>query len=222
MKAEIVIEIEESIGYVFKDKKLLETCFTHSSYTNEHSGENNERLEFFGDALLGFFVADYLYKTTFDSEKEMTEKRKALVAKPPLENAVKRIGIEKFILGGGNGENIGEKAISSLFEALVAGIYIDGGIAAAEKFVLEKLLPYTDYTVNENYKGRLQEYLQRQKIPNAKYTLTNECGKAHSPEFSVIVSAGEIIGKGNGKSKKNAEQAAAKDALIKLGVLKQS
>ncbi len=220
MKAETVIKIEKSIGYVFKDKKLLETCFTHSSYTNEHGCENNERLEFLGDALLGFFVADYLYKTTFDNEKEMTEKRKALVAKLPLENAVKIMGIEKFILGGGNGENIGEKAISSLFEALVAGIYIDGGLSVAEKFVLEKLLPYIDYTVNENYKGRLQEYLQSQKIPNAQYSLINECGKAHSPEFSVTVSAGGVLGKGNGKSKKTAEQAAAKDALIKLGVLK--
>lgn len=220
MKAETISEIEQKTGYVFKDKNLLKTCFTHSSYVNEHGGDNNERLEFLGDALLGFFVADHLYTTTLDNEKLMTEKRKALVAALPLEEAIKRMDIAKFILGGGNGENIGKKAISSLFEALVAGIYLDGGIEPSKKFVLEKLLPYTDYTVDVNYKGRLQEYLQSKKIPSAKYTLISKSGQEHAPEFLVRVIAGEIVGDGSGKSKKDAEQAAAKDALLKLGILK--
>ena len=114
MKPENVSRIEQKIGYVFKDKKLLKVCFSHSSYTNEHGGENNERLEFLGDALLGAFVADFLFQTTRDNEGKMTEKRKALVAAAPLKTAIERMGLQKFILAGGDGQNVGEKAISSL------------------------------------------------------------------------------------------------------------
>lgn len=135
MKPENVSRIEQKIGYVFKDKKLFKVCFSHSSYTNEHGGENNERLEFLGDALLGAFVAVFLFQTTRDNEGKMTEKRKALVAAAPLKTAIERMGLQKFILAGGDGQNVGEKAISSLFEAIVAGIYVDGGADAAKNFI---------------------------------------------------------------------------------------
>lgn len=94
MKPENVSRIEQKVGYVFKDKKLLKVCFSHSSYTNEHGGENNERLEFLGDALLGAFVADFLFQTTRDNEGKMTEKRKALVAAAPLKTAIERMGLQ--------------------------------------------------------------------------------------------------------------------------------
>lgn len=218
MKAEIYNQIEQKIGYTFKDKGLLKICFTHSSYTNEHGGQNNERLEFLGDSILSFLVSDFLYKKSQDSEEIMTNKRKATVEDLSLYNAVKILDIEKYIIAGGKGENIGKKAIPSLLEALVAGIYLDGGIEAAEKFVMQKLMPNVDYTKDTNYKGALQEYLQGKKKELPKYEKIGESGQSHSPEFTIKVEAEGVIGVGKGKSIRQAEQNAAKAVLEKLGV----
>ena len=215
MKPENVSRIEQKIGYVFKDKNLLKVCFSHSSYTNEHGGENNERLEFLGDALLGAFVADFLFHNTRDNEGKMTEKRKALVAAAPLKTAIERMGLQKFILAGGDGQNVGEKAISSLFEAIVAGIDVDGGADAAKNFMFDKLLSVTD-THDSNYKGRLQEFLQYRKLENARYELVSKSGEEHAPVFTVRVYAANVTGEGSGKRQRDAEHAAAKDALSKL------
>ena len=215
MKAENISRIEQKIGYVFNDKNLLKVCFSHSSYSNEHGGENNERLEFLGDALLGALVAQYLYRNSHDDEGKMTEKRKALVAAAPLKTAIERMGLQKYILAGGDGKNIGEKAISSLFEAIVAGIYLDGGVDAAQKFITDKLLSVTD-TQDNNYKGRLQEFLQYRKLENARYELVEKSGEEHAPVFTVRVYAASVIGEGSGKRQRDAEHAAAKDALSKI------
>lgn len=215
MKAENISRIEQKIGYVFNDKNLLKVCFSHSSYSNEHGGENNERLEFLGDALLGALVAQYLYRNSHDDEGKMTEKRKALVAAAPLKTAIERMGLQKYILAGGDGKNIGEKAISSLFEAIVAGIYLDGGVDAAQKFITDKLLSVTD-THDNNYKGRLQEFLQYRKLENARYELVEKSGEEHAPVFTVRVYAASVIGEGSGKRQRDAEHAAAKDALSKI------
>lgn len=215
MNPETIACIEQKIDYAFRDKNLLQICFSHSSYSNEHGGENNERLEFLGDALLGAFVADYLYRNTCDKEGKMTEKRKALVAAEPLKTAIERMELQKFILGGGDGKNIGEKAISSLFEAIVAGIYLDGGTEAAKKFITDKLLSVTNVQ-DSNYKGKLQEYLQYRKLENARYELVSKSGEEHAPVFTVHVFAASVTGEGVGKRQRDAEHAAAKDALSKL------
>ena len=215
MKPENIAEIERRIGYVFKDKNLLKVCFSHSSYTNEHGGENNERLEFLGVAVLGGLVADQLYRHTTDDEGKMTNKRKALVAATPLKTAVERMGLQEFILARGDGKNVGEKAVSSLFEAIVAGIYLDGGIVCSQRFVVEKLLRVTDAR-DCNYKGRLQEYLQCRKLENARYELIEKSGEEHAPQFTVRVYAANAVGEGTGKRQRDAEHEAARHALAEL------
>lgn len=152
--------IERKIGYVFRDKALLQTCFTHSSYSNRFGGENNERLEFLGDAALGFLAAELLFERG-GSEGEMTKARIRMVSAKPLEEAVRRLGVAEYLLTSGDA---GGKAVSSLYEALVAGIYLDGGIEQARAFVARSLpsdLP------EPNYKGDLQEFC-RARIGSAR------------------------------------------------------
>lgn len=200
-------KIEEKLGYTFRDKDLLSTCFTHSSYANAHGGASNERLEFLGDALLGFLVAEELYKAG-GSEGKMTKQRIATVSQKPLESAVRAMGIG-YVYFSGSECNLGKKSISSLFEAITAGIYLDGGMEAARMFVREKLLPYAG-----NYddgKSKLNEL-----FPHA--VVYEECarsGQDHAPCFTVRVSAGGASAEGIGASKEEAEQAAAR-ALLNL------
>ena len=129
-------EIEGKIGYTFRDKGLLKTCFTHTSYAHEHGCESNERLEFLGDALLGFLVAEALYARG-GAEGEMTSLRIRLVSAKPLAEAVRADGLDKYLLL--SGAAAGERVVSSLFEALVAGIWLDGGIDPARTFVFSRL-----------------------------------------------------------------------------------
>lgn len=161
----------------------MKVCFSHSSYTNEHGGENNERLEFLGDALLGAFVADFLFQTTRDNEGKMTEKRKALVAAAPLKTAIERMGLQKFILAGGDGQNVGEKAdIQSVRKRSWRGSMWTAAPDAAKNFINDKLLSVTD-THDSNYKGRLQEFLQYRKLENARYELIAKSGEEHAPSL---------------------------------------
>lgn len=139
-------ECEEKIGYSFKDKNLLRQCFTHASYAHEHKNQcSNERLEFFGDAILEYCVSEYLYdKYPNEDEGELTRLRQNLVSAQPLSNAIKKSGLDEFILYG-NGELNNKKndhfaACENLFEAIVAGLYIDGGIEAAKSFINDKLI----------------------------------------------------------------------------------
>lgn len=139
-------ECEQKIGYSFKDKNLLRQCFTHASYAHEHKNQySNERLEFFGDAILEYCVSEYLYvKYPSEDEGELTRLRQNLVSAQPLSDAIKRSGLDEFILYG-NGELNNKKndhfaACENLFEAIVAGLYIDGGIEAAKSFISDKLL----------------------------------------------------------------------------------
>lgn len=199
--------IEERLGYTFRDKALLARCFTHSSYANLHGGESNERLEFLGDALLGFLVAERLYGQG-GSEGEMTAARIRLVAAQPLARAIRADGLHEFLLHAGNA---GEKSVSSLFEALVAGIYLDGGIEAARAFVCEKL-PLAEER-EPNYKGDLQEYLQGKGLPRAVYTVVAEAGASHDPTFTVTACANGLCAEGSGHSRRAAEKQAAKNLL---------
>lgn len=209
-----VAAVEKKIGHVFGDKTLLETCFTHSSYANSYGGESNERLEFLGDAVLGFLVADELYRGRGGSEGDMTERRIRLVSAKPLETAVRALGLEKYLLSRGEP---GEKSVSSLFEAIVAGLYLDGGIEAARKFVRANLPLSRD--TEPNYKGDLQEFLQAAHLATAVYTVVAREGEAHAPRFTVRAEGAGKSALGCGTSVREAEKAAAK-ALLPL--LKQS
>ena len=175
-------ECEQKLGYSFKDKELLRACFTHSSYANEHPAKkHNERLEFFGDSILGFIVAEYLLKKFPDArEGELTSYKQMLVSRKPLSAAIEREGLEEFLLYGEgesrSGKGNHEAARENLFEAIVGGLYLDGGLLEAEKFVSRTLLSKTPLKEEEkgavvNHKGLFLEYAQKRKLGAIKYEL---------------------------------------------------
>ncbi len=233
----VMYECEERLGYTFKDKTLLRTCFTHSSYSHEHGGKNNELLEFFGDAILEFVVTEYLFaKFPAESEGVLTGYRQQIVSRKPLAEAIVRLGLNEYILFG-EGERRNppehhEAACENLFEALVAGIYTDGGLDEARNFIKRVLLsrfrpdkngvkteeipaPITAKT--ENYKGKLQEYVQKNKLGEIVYREKSKTGPAHEPVFTVSVTVGDKeLGVATGRKKSDAEQSAAKTAFDKL------
>ena len=223
-----IIGIESKIGYSFKDKMLLRKCFTHSSYANEHGGEDNELLEFFGDSIIQFVVTEYLFNNAYGDEGKLTEKRKNIVSKEPLIRAVKKLDIMQYaLLGKGLENRIGgeDKLISSLYEALCAGIYLDGGLREVKKFIKKTII--TNFEIEnkrlekqkviDDSKSALQEYVQRRKLGTISYQTLTWSGPAHLPEFRVAsLLNGARIAEGKGKSKKEAEKASAKKALALL------
>lgn len=211
-----IAAIGRKIGYVFKDKALLETCFTHASYANAHGTANNERLEFLGDAVLGFLAAEALFEGTEQDEGRMTELRQKMVSEKPLRAVVESAGLDRYLLCGGK-DVAGGKAVSSLFEALTAGIYLDGGMEEARRFVQRSLFPYVRQAAAErNDKGDLQEFLQARGEARAVYTVIAQEGAPHMPRFRVEASAMGKRAQGEGKSKAEAEKAAARSLLEKL------
>lgn len=204
--------VQEKIGYVFRDQALLKRCFTHSSYSNAFGGENNERLEFLGDAVLGYIVADELYRLG-GSEGEMTRLRIRLVSQKPLEKAVRAMGLEEYLLFSGE-NNVGGKGVSSLFEALLAGICLDGGMEEARRFVRAHL-PFAQ-DKEPNFKGELQEYLQKMHLALAAYEVVAQEGEDHAPRFTVRATAAGTAAFGTGKNVRDAEKAAAKELLARL------
>ena len=233
----VMYECEERLGYTFKDKTLLRTCFTHSSYSHEHGGKNNEILEFFGDAILEFVVTEYLFaKYPTESEGVLTSYRQQIVSRKPLAEAIVRLGLNEYILyGEGERKNPPEHheaACENLFEALVAGIYIDGGLDEAKNYIKRVLLsrfrpdkngvkteeiPVPITVKTENYKGKLQEYVQKNRLGEIVYGEKSKTGPAHDPVFTVSVTVGgRELGVATGRKKSDAEQAAAKIALDKL------
>lgn len=230
---------EEKIGYEFKDKMLLRKCFTHSSYSHENkvSAENNEVLEFFGDAILEFLVTEYLCKNELGDEGKLTELRKKFVSKEPLQKVITDNGLDSYmLLGHGEAMNFdrNEKVLSSLFEAIVAGIYYDGGMLPAKKFVYDKLI--TPLTVplktseiktvkktgkpkEKDAKTAFQELANKKKLGRVDYVLLSKKGPDHSPIFTVALSVnGKRIAKATGNSKKQAEKNAAKVAIEKINL----
>lgn len=218
--------LEDRLQYTFKKKGLLIKALTHSSYSNE-KGEGrlgcNERLEFLGDSLLGFFVAEYLYLYFKEKpEGEMTRLRAELVCETNLVKVAEKLGLgEHLLLGKGEEQGGGRKRASILanaVEAVIAAIYLDGGKKAAESFVRQHIL---DDVGKENktidYKTELQEIVQRNGGESPVYKLIGETGPDHDKIFYVEVWVkGEVGGKGRGKSKKEAEQAAAGAALERI------
>ncbi|MDR0935609.1 MAG: ribonuclease III [Oscillospiraceae bacterium] len=220
------------MDYNFNDTLLRSRALTHSSFANEHSHGKitcNERLEFLGDSILGFITAEHIYKSFPKMpEGEMTKLRAELVCEATLSEAAKRIGLDKEIkLGRGeaaNGGNSRPSILADAFEAMLAAIYLDGGYAAARKFVKKAILGSLDNiapAASDN-KSRLQEYTQRVYGIGPVYNLLNERGPDHDKYFTVEVtvtaetpggSAKVLWAKGTGRTKKEAEQIAAAAAL---------
>jgi len=220
--------LEENLKYSFKNKDLLLNALTHSSYANEarNGVTSNERLEFLGDSVLSIIVADYLYKE-FASfpEGELTKLRASLVCEKSLCVFSRELEIGKFLrLGKGEDKGGGRERDSILadaFEAVLAAIYLDGGMDHARRHVMRfilKELKHTDDEVFKDYKTALQEIIQRNPEESVSYILTGESGPDHDKVFQVEVHLNSnVIGKGSGKSKKQAEQMAAKQALELMG-----
>ena len=218
----------KSIMYTFKDKTLLQTALTHSSYANESKGsrQNNERLEFLGDSVLSIIVSDYVFRHKKVPEGELTKIRASLVCENALASFAQRIGLGRFLmLGKGEDQNGGRERPSILadaFEALIAAIYLDGGIEAAREFVVPFISEAVETAAGadlHDYKTQLQEVVQKNPEERVAYVLVDESGPDHDKRFTVEVHLNSnIIGHGEGKSKKNAEQQAAREALLLMGI----
>ncbi|MDE5897007.1 MAG: ribonuclease III, partial [Clostridia bacterium] len=156
---------EQAIGYAFRDRALLKTCFTHRSYTNYCGEPNNERLEFLGDAVLGMCVTEKLFLDCAADEGKLTELRKQYVSKNALSRAEAKAGLMRFLRYSGGESNVNGKTASNLFEAVVAGIYLDGGIDEVKKF----LTRFLTVTETENYKTLLQELVQERTKSTPAY-----------------------------------------------------
>lgn len=207
-----ILEIEEKIGYTFKDKSLLQQAFVHSSYGKGKNIPDNERMEYLGDSVLQLIVTEWQYFRDDSNEGKMTKSRQKLVCEETLLAEVKELGLEKHLLYyGKQNVNVGSKAISSIFETLVAAIYLDGGYEHAKKFVLERMSDRDD----TNYKGELQEFLQKNGENYPVYELEKQ-GKDNDPIYFAKVSALGRTAVGEGKTKKAAEQLAAKKLLEQL------
>ena len=208
-------EIENKIGYTFRDKALLKEAFTHSTYANLHGGRDNERMEYLGDAVLQLVVTEWQFaRDTRADEGKMTTQRQKFVCEDALEKAVRALGLQKYLLVSGGKANVGKKTVSSLFETVIAAIYLDGGYEAAKGFIV-KYVRLEEQSAPANYKGALQEFLQSKGETTPTYE-TVKSGKDNAPIFVAKAGAMGETATGEGSSKKEAEQQAAKNLLDKL------
>lgn len=201
--------VEKKIEYTFKNKELLKRALTLSSFDYRHS---NESLEFFGDAILEFIVSEKIFGIDVD-EGELTETRKTLVCDKSLAQVSKKLGLDGFLIKG-EGDTRNKKAIPSVYEAVTAAIYLDGGMPSAKKFVLNTL-DFSFDAAEKNYKGELQEALQGSGHECPKYH-TLDIGSPQTPVFQAKVTVFNSTFTGLGGSKQKAEQDAAKKALKKV------
>ena len=221
MTAHEISEVEKTIGYTFNDKSLLVTAMTHASYSNEHVGSPSyDKLEFFGDSILNFIVAENLFMSAINDEGEMTVKRAKIVSRKPLHDAVCKMDLFQYVrFGKGvtNSESFSQKAKSDIFESLLAAIYIDSNcnMNEARRFIDEHLRLSISQVVTD-YKSKLQEYAQARKIPLV-YLKAEQSGEKYHPSFSAeAVLGGDIRGVGEGSSIKEAQQNAAREILEKI------
>lgn len=208
-------EIEKKIGYVFHNKGLLKQAFTHSTYAHANRLESNERMEYLGDAVLELVVTEWQYrKDPTASEGKLSALRQKLVCRDALDSAVDGLDIWKYLLAVGTKYNVNGKAKSSLFEAITAAIYLDGGYRAAKKFILERGNIQFDVTAS-NPKGELKEYLEKRGLEEPRYEVT-KWGKDNAPYFRCEVYAQGEVARGDGRTKKEAEATAAARLLWEL------
>ncbi len=215
-----------NIDYEFKNKELINTALCHSSYANEHKDRNiqcNERLEFLGDAVLGLITGEYIYKRfPLWPEGKLTKLRASVVCEAMLAKKGRELHINQVLCLGRGEEMTGGRERSSIIadavEAVIGAIYLDGGMENAEKFVLDMLRSEIDEISGSfetmDSKTVLQEMIQRDSIYPLEYEITGERGPAHCKEFEAVVKHnGRILGRGSGRSKKEAEQNAAAQAI---------
>lgn len=219
--------LQNSIGYHFKNTALLSRALTHSSYANEYnlSAGDNERLEFLGDSVLGFITAEYLFSNHRDfPEGELTKLRAYAVCEKSLFAYAQEIELGKYLKLGKGEERTGGRerpsVLSDAFEAVIAAIYLDGGIDEAKEFVLRFVVPYVEAKPTfKDYKTALQEVVQQNHGEALEYVLVSESGPDHNKRFEIEVHLNSnVLGRGVGGSKKKAEQNAAKEALELMGL----
>jgi len=221
--------MQGQIFHRFKDPELLERALTHKSFANENRvPAHNERLEFLGDAVLGLVISEHLIKNCPDSsEGDLSRLRASIVSEPALAAVARRIGLGSFLLLGKGEELTGgrdkDSLLANCLEALIASIYLDAGNTAVEKFVIrffEEIIKKTCTAGSTlDYKTELQELCQERLKQLPEYRIVSETGPDHQKQFEVELSVkGEVCGHGIGKSKKEAEQRAAKEALKKLRI----
>ena len=208
----------EKYDIKIENEGLLLEALTHSSYSNEHNVPNYERLEFLGDAVLEAITSEYFYLNTDEKEGAMSKIRASYVCENALAYYAKEIGIDKYIrVGNGQMHDINDTIIADVFEAVLAVIFLEYGFDVAKKYIYKTVIPSIEAKKDflSDYKTKLQEMVQTDK-KSLEYEVTSESGPAHDKTFEVIVKIDNIIyGKGIGKSKKEAEQNAALDALNK-------
>lgn len=224
-----MLQLEKNIGYKFKNIKLLTNALAHSSYANEVRGgvSSNERLEFLGDSVLSIITSEHIYERFTDMpEGELTKLRASLVCEKALCGYARELNLGDFLLLG-KGEDRGggrqrDSILADAFEAVLAAVYLDGGMEVAKPYVLRFITAELEHMDEpdgfKDYKTALQEIIQRNPEESVTYILASEQGPDHAKEFTVEVRLNSnVIGVGKGRSKKRAEQMAAKQALSLMG-----
>lgn len=215
--------LEEKIGYTFKDKELLKKALTHTSYAYEHEVESNEKLEFLGDSILEFISSIYLYQNYQNlKEGEMTKVRATVVCETSLHKIAQMHGFSDFLYLGKSERTTNKEVrpaiLADSVEAVIAAIYLDGGLEEAQKFIIENLKEpikiASQHVGQKDYKTVLQEKLQKHGEVEIKYTIIKETGPDHDKTFEAQVECNnKKLAEGTGKSKKLAEMDAARKAL---------
>lgn len=224
----LLAELEQKLGYSFQNRSLLKQALTHSSFANEGKkhGKNNERLEFLGDSVLSVIVARHLFTTYKDMpEGELTKLRASLVCEKALDGFSDQLDLGKYLQLGKGEELTGGRSRPSIladaFEAVIAAMYLDGGFDAAQKFVLQFIPGKLDAKKANrlaDYKTALQEIIQQNREEKIEYLLASEKGPDHAKVFTAeVLLNSNVIGVGEGSSKKQAEQNAAREALKLMG-----
>ncbi|MDX8045022.1 ribonuclease III [Gracilibacillus sp. S3-1-1] len=218
-------ELQDKLGIVFQNEQLLRQAFTHSSYVNEHRKKkltDNERLEFLGDAVLELGVSQYLYREYAElAEGDLTKLRASIVCEPALVRFAESLDFSKYVLLGKGEEMTGGRnrpaLLADVFEAFIGALYLDQGYDKVITFLRSYVYPEITtgaFSHTMDYKSQLQETAQQSKNRLVEYDIVDEKGPAHDREFfSVVTINGKTVGKGIGRTKKEAEQRAAKQAL---------
>jgi ribonuclease-3 len=219
--------LEARLGCKFKDPKTIALAFVHRSFVNENKdiSEHNERLEFLGDSVLGLVISDYLYRNLPDvPEGDLSYLRSRLVEASSCMQYLMKLGVEgNILLGKGEKMNEGrgrDSIYADLFEAIVGAIYVDSGLKAAEQFIIhnfEAEIKEILKTPQQNFKAMLQDWCQKKYQQTPFYEVIEEYGPDHSKMFAIrVLVKGEEMGRGNGSSKKIAQQAAAEQAMQRI------
>ena len=226
-RSEMLLQLQRDLGVSFMDPDLLNLALTHPTYVFEHRGsrQHNQRLEFLGDAVLGMIVAEYLFKRYPNSpEGELTKLRASLVCENTLADNASRLKLGRYLLLGRGEEMSGGRHRASIladaYEALVGAVYLDSSLETARKVVekdIEVHIERKDIWVHKDYKTVLQELVQKHHNENVTYSILSESGPDHDKRFVAGVSfKGKLLAQGKGRSKKEAEQEAARQAYQRV------